>query len=482
MEPSSEIFGVLTIACITGVGGLSFVMNQRKKRHDSNAHSEQSISGSNITENPVVPTPSVNTPAAETNILDEVSIYLSYGHLEQAAESLEWYVRHNTEDVHQRFRLLDIYQSIPDDKRFVALLRDMLERGLIQKDVAQQYTISCLKICVGSEVLVGMASDLGIREQPANKPNHKVGMLQQDPKNELENVHNRLKNVMISNADLDNDAGINSVNKAYNTVSPPTSISGDNLVDGIQPIQDITEYEHDICLNFMGYEQACRMLIDANQYNYAIQFLQRCILFNPKDLNLRIALMRILYVHNDLKKYVENTLSLFIVLGQCGDSLKEKILEYGKNIGDGSAFMALNLYKNDPHKLVQMASDYNVYVPSEFLTAASYPLIEEELHTDELSHTVHHTDSVLQEFDSLLDYGQIEEAVSLLEQAVHAQPDNPVYYPHLLAMYDRMDAYDRFSVFIQSILNNNVQPNEDVLNHMLKLSESLQLRQRKEAA
>ncbi|MGC8467836.1 MAG: hypothetical protein ACP5M3_06435, partial [Acidithiobacillus sp.] len=69
---------------------------------------------------PEAPKPSASKKAMgaarveEVSLFDEVEIYLSYGHLEQAATALRWYVDHHPEDVAQRRRLLDVYLEIPD--------------------------------------------------------------------------------------------------------------------------------------------------------------------------------------------------------------------------------------------------------------------------------------------------------------------------------------------------------------------------------
>ncbi|MCL5956204.1 MAG: hypothetical protein M1560_01835, partial [Gammaproteobacteria bacterium] len=49
-----------------------------------------------------------------------------------------------------------------------------------------------------------------------------------------------------------------------------------------------------------------------------------------------------------------------------------------------------------------------------------------------------------------------------------------VYYGPLLEMYERMDARERFSHFVKSILTTDMQPSEDIMRQMFSLAERLQ--------
>ncbi|MBU2817331.1 hypothetical protein HF282_07500, partial [Acidithiobacillus ferrooxidans] len=105
---------------------------------------------------------------------------------------------------------------------------------------------------------------------------------------------------------------------------------------------------------------------------------------------------------------------------------------------------------------------------------SSPPLVTEEIHRDHRLTGNDGEDGIIEEFNMLLDYGQVNEAVDLLEKAILAQPRHDVYYGPLLEMYERMDARERFSHFVKSILTTDMQPSEDIMRQMFSLAERLQ--------
>ncbi|MBU2848243.1 hypothetical protein HF925_06570, partial [Acidithiobacillus ferriphilus] len=105
---------------------------------------------------------------------------------------------------------------------------------------------------------------------------------------------------------------------------------------------------------------------------------------------------------------------------------------------------------------------------------SSPALVTEEIRRDHQITPKDSEDSIIEECNLLLEYGQVDEAVDLLEKATLAQPEHSVYYGPLLEMYERMDARERFSQFIQSILAMDTQPNEDIMRQMFSLAERLQ--------
>lgn len=98
----------------------------------------------------------------EISILDEVDIYLSYGHLEQAATSLSWYVDHNPDNTQQRRRLLAIYREIPDIDHFAELLEQLIESHTIPDAEARDLVLQGLKLDPQNLQLRVTAENLGM--------------------------------------------------------------------------------------------------------------------------------------------------------------------------------------------------------------------------------------------------------------------------------------------------------------------------------
>ncbi|MDD5002695.1 MAG: hypothetical protein PHS70_01040, partial [Acidithiobacillus sp.] len=98
----------------------------------------------------------------EISILDEVDIYLSYGHLEQAATSLSWYVDHNPDNAQQTRRLLAIYREIPDIDHFAELLERLTESHTIPDAEARDLVLQGLKLDPQNLQLRVTAENLGM--------------------------------------------------------------------------------------------------------------------------------------------------------------------------------------------------------------------------------------------------------------------------------------------------------------------------------
>ena len=427
--------------------------------------------------------PANNTPETtssiqvnETSILDEVEIYLSYGHLEQAATSLSWYVDHNPDDIQQMRRLLSIYREIPDIDHFAELLEKLNDSRAIPGAEVQDLVLEGLKLDPQNLQLRVTAENLGMSSaQIAAVITHATHAPQSVASSSLVGAQRELQQAIVNPEPLD----------LSGFVAKPGQLSGGGLknspagtdiilLTGSDDITPLDEEEYEVVAGLISPLSAARHLLTCHQYPEAERLLRRNLILDPRKLILQVTLLEMLYVQRRCAPYAESLLQLYITLWGAGSALRTRLLHRGQRLGKHDLWTPLTESDGEEHVLAGLADQYGLYLPITAIPMSSPPLVTEEIRRDHHITPKGSEDGIIEEFNLLLEYGQVDEAVDLLEKATLAQPDHSVYYGPLLEMYERMDARERFSQFIKSILTTDMPPNEDIMRQMFSLAERLQ--------
>ena len=413
----------------------------------------------------------------EISILDEVDIYLSYGHLEQAATSLRWYVDHNPDNAQQTRRLLAIYREIPDVDHFAELLEQLTESHSISDAEARDLVLHGLKLDPQNLQLRVTAENLGMSSaQIAAVLTHATLAPQRAESSALAGAQRELQQAIVNPEPLD----LSGFMPRPVTVSPAGASkngpAGDGLIllagsDGILPLN---EEEYGVVASLVSPLLAARHLLACRQYPEAERLLRRQLILDPRKLVLHVTLLELLYDQQRCAAYAESLLQLYITLWGAGSDLRTRLLQQGLRLGEHQLWVALAGSDGKEQLLAGLAEKYGLYLPITAIPLSSPPLVMEEIHRDHRITEKDSEDRIIEEFNMLLEYGQVNEAVDLLEKAVLAQPRHDVYYGPLLEMYERMDARERFSHFVKSILATDMQPSEDIMRQMFSLTERLQ--------
>ncbi|QQD73434.1 hypothetical protein [Acidithiobacillus ferrivorans] len=413
----------------------------------------------------------------ETSILDEVEIYLSYGHLEQAATSLSWYVDHNPDNIQQMRRLLSIYREISDIDHFAELLEKLNDSGAIPGTEAQDLVLEGLKLDPQNLQLRVTAENLGVNSaQIAAVVTHALHAPQSAISSSLVSAQRALQQAIVNPEPLDLLSGF--------VVKPGQSSSGASkngapdagvmLLTGSEDLTPLAEEEYEVVAGLISPISAARHLLTCRQYSEAERLLRRNLILDPRKLILQVTLLEMLYIQRRCTAYAESLLQLYITLWGAGSDLRTRLLHRGQRLGKHDLWNSLAESDGEENTLAELAEQYGLYLPITAIPLSSPPLVTEEIRRDHQITPKDSEDSLIKECNLLLEYGQVDEAVDLLEKAALAQPDHSVYYGPLLEMYERMDARERFSQFIQSILTMDTQPNEDIMRQMFSLAERLQ--------
>ncbi|MHB0888982.1 hypothetical protein [Acidithiobacillus sp.] len=448
-----------------------------------------SVSASKAEE--AAPAASAAAQIEEVSILDEVEIYLSYGHLEQASTTLRWYVDHHRGDQEQARRLLEIYLALGDADHYAEILERLCEDPAAtgvdcREDIfaGLQMDPQNLQLRVLAEVLLGM-SVAAIEAELAQRRPQRVDTGQAMAHRALAEARQDLEQAIVNPEPFDlGDISLSGFNvptdKSQRREAESPGPTQDNfpLLVGEMSLGVLDEAETTAVAGIISPLIAARQLRAAGQDDVAERILRRNLILDPRKLALHVELLELLYHRRQAATYAEELLYLYLTLWGAGAALRHRLLHYGRHLGAHLLWPELENIDDNEYRLAPLAEQYGLYVPITAIPISSPPLILEQIRRDNVIATANQDDSVLHEFNQLLDYGQVEEAVALLEMATIAQPANGDYYAPLLEMYERMDAQDRFSDFIKAVLAADTQPDEEIMRQMFDLAERLQRRTR----
>ncbi|MGC8504707.1 MAG: hypothetical protein ACP5MM_07920 [Acidithiobacillus sp.] len=437
------------------------------------------------------PAASAAAQIEEVSILDEVEIYLSYGHLEQASTTLRWYVDHHRGDQEQTRRLLEIYLALADVDRYAEILERLCEHTAhagvdCREDIfaGLQLDPQNLQLRVLAEALLGM-SVAAIEAELVQRRPQRADSGPTLAHNALAEARQNLEQAIVNPEPFDlgdiNLSGFNApTDKSQGREAESPGPAQDNrpLLVGEMSLGALDEAETTVVAGIISPLTAARQLRAAGQDDVAERLLRRNLILDPRKLALHVELLELLYQRRQAATYAEELLYLYLTLWGAGAALRHRLLHHGQQLGAHPLWSELDGIDGNEHRLAPLAEQYGLYVPITAIPISSPPLILEQIRRDNIIVAADHDDSILHEFNQLLDYGQVEEAVSLLEMATIAQPANGDYYAPLLEMYERMDAQDRFSDFIQAVLAADTQPDEEIMRQMFDLAERLQRRTR----
>ncbi len=427
-------------------------------------------------------TASANEASAEideTSILDEIEIYLSYGHLEQAVTSLSWYVSHNLGDTVQARRLLGLYLEISDLDHFTELLESMFESGVVVSTEAQNFVLAGLQKDSQNLQLRVLAENIGINNtQLAAITSAKLAETTKAPSPTLIMAQKELQQALVNPEPLDLDlSGFSEklLPKAVKKTGEETVLDSPGiLLSGSEPMDSISAKEYTISATLTSPMIAVQALLATHQIQDAERLLRRSLVFDARKLVLHTALLDIYYRQKRKDNYAEALLQLYINLWGAGTDLRTRLLKHGRQLGEHLLWNQLEASEDQKNILAYQADKYGLYLPLSAIPFSSPALIIEEFRRNHQITPKDSDDSVIEEFDSLLEYGQVEEAVDLLEKAILARPEHKIYYRPLLEMYERMGAHERFSQFTKIILGLDTPPDEDIMRQMFSLAERMQ--------
>ncbi|WP_291510440.1 hypothetical protein [Acidithiobacillus sp.] len=446
---------------------------------------------------PEAPKPSASKKAMgaarveEVSLFDEVEIYLSYGHLEQAATALRWYVDHHPEDVAQRRRLLDVYLEIPDIDAYAEVLENSVQAKATPLDEARERIFLGLErdpqnlgLRVLGESALGLDPADIDRELNRRRPEDRRPQaaaradgapLLADTQRNLEQIIVHPEPLSLQDIHLDGFARKEPSHGENRSVP----LDATQLVHGPAEALPLDDAQVEIIAAMESPQRAVALLLEAGQAAKAEALLWRWVLLRPRQIGLQVQLLELIYRQRRAEDYGRALVFLYVTLWGAGQALRQRLLKLGRSLADLPLWDALAETDAAPARLAALADEDGIYLPITAIPLSSPALVQERLRRDhQMLGDDTQKDGILAEFNGLLEYGQVEEAVALLEGAILAKPERELYYPLLLEMYERMQTAERFAQFTQKVLASPHPPGETVVRQMYHLAERLQRRQR----
>lgn len=413
---------------------------------------------------------------SEADLLSEVAIYLEYGYLDRAAVTLRYFVNEmGSSDPKVLRQLLEVYLHLGQIDAYADVL-DRLSAAGEPVDFVLQSVIAGLKadpenlqLRVLAEYRLGLGVDqlnpmLGVAAEVAA------------PKVEEKPAAKKPEAPVAVPAKPQASPPQHGAKKA---VKPRPTGQAVQLVRGDAGLEPLSVDEKAALRAFADPLKETRLHMALRNLDDAMVSLRRAIDAKPEDFERHKELLKICYAKRDRDQYAKAMWRLFTVLRGRGQSLRERLLSIGFSMGTHPALEALAQAK-DMRELEGIGRTFGYHSDAPRRVRKLY-LIESVKEVAAAAGQGRSQD-VMKEVDSLLEFGQIDQALVLLERAVLEMPQVAQLYPPLLELYERMDDSGRLAALASKIKKRAQRPPEEVVVMMTSLYQRLKQRRQQAAA
>ena len=385
----------------------------------------------------------------DVDALTEFNVYKQFGYFEQAAESLNLYLQNNP------------------DKADTALIGELIDLWLEAKRVDDvSNSLMTYQAILSTEAITdyvkrGLALDenhLGLRvlaesrlgwtvTQTAQEIGEHTGM---PPTQEKANKPMRNKKKL--EAEEEN----------------ARALSRKLLVTGSAGLGNISNEEKGAVLAFMNPEQSVRLLRGSLSYEAANKYLNKAIRASGRPAALLIDALTFDYRANNLNGFASHLWNLYFSLGQYGRQVKERMLGWGYNLGNHPVFDSLEANPADTAVLREIGIQQGFLDAGASVKKARHKsLVIENTDVDSEARTP--AERALKESESLLMYGQLEQSMEILEQAIRDYPQESQLYVALFDLYERAEEWERLEKLLQELRSQIQSLPEEVVLAMSQL-------------
>lgn len=372
--------------------------------------------------------------AQEVDPLTEYQVYKQFGYEDKAAESLGGYLNALTETAPEK--LVHELAGLCLRARNINLLATSLARhsGVLSKESFTEYVKAgliaepnhlSLRVLVERELgwnTQEVARQIGEKSGLEDAPTLTVGT-----------------------------AGRNS-----------TITKHSDIVVGKRDLGEVSGEEMSAVMGFLRPDKSAKILKNKVDYSTALQQYNRAIQKADKPASLIIDALKLDYQNQEVNQFAGHLWKLYYSLGQYGRQVKERMLGWGYSLGYHELFD--DLEKSPTEQQIREIGLQKGYLqPSGRMVKAKY---RELVHKDDNKTGGWNSpiDVAIKEVESLLMYGQLDQAVGTLEQAVLQYPKESQLYIMLFDLYERSEDWGRLEQFLR-VLRQRVDslPEEVVL-------------------
>lgn len=239
------------------------------------------------------------------------------------------------------------------------------------------------------------------------------------------------------------------------------------IVVGNKELGEISPEEMGAVIGFVKPERSAKILKDKVNYETALNQYNRAIQNSSKPASLIIDALRLDYQNEEVGQFAKHLWKLYYSLGQYGRQVKERMLGWGYSLGYHEVFDDLEKGPTE-QQVKEIGLERGYLQPTALQMKSKYrDLVQKD--SSMISANSSPADEALKEVESLLMYGQLDQAIGTLEQAVLQYPKESQLYVMLLDLYERAEDWPRLEQFLRLLRERVVSLPEEVVLAMSRL-------------
>ena len=405
----------------------------------------------------------VKVSVQEVNPLTEYKVYREFGYLDKAAEALQAYLKSNPEpDTTLYFELAEIYLQAEQYDKLVDFVLD--NKGFFDQQQVEHLVKTGLEADANNLELRVLAEELlswdieTINKQVAQDD---VKLQARHTESELVTQAGVLESALLSSS--------HTVEATHRTVS----LSQENkLVAGHGIVQNITQEELQVLSVMLPTDNAIKLMRGFADYATFSHKLSRVL---PKLKNPASALIDALgldYQNKNIDAFAKHLWELYSVLGKNGQNIKDKMLGWGYSLGHHELFNRLAMVTNE-QEVKDIGKEFGYRIVVKNTQNQFLPLVSDGDGVGLGKSLGRDVNSILQEADAYLMYGQLDEAMQTLEQGIKSHKSEPQLYINLFELYERAEDWERLEEFSKQLRTDAGNLPEEVILAMSQLTQKL---------
>lgn len=414
--------------------------------------------------------PDVEAEAAAVNVAQEVDalteykVYKQFGYHEKAAESLSQYLTSGSAAVSDGMRstlVNELVQLWLDAKKPDELAETLRQFGnLLTKAQTEDYIKQGLAVEKNNLNLRVLAEEVlgwGVQQTSA-EIGERNGL---DAPAQSKQTKQKSRRAVAEAENEQKVADLASV-KTRKELVTNSKYAGAILVH---------DEEKAALMGFMEPESGYRLMKDRLAYDAAVSYANKAIRQANKPAALIIDALSLDYKNQNIDRFAQHLWQLYYTLGQYGRQVKERMLGWGLNLGEHPIFTQLEANPNEAQ--LREIGIANGFLDRGTSTQKAHrkPLIRTR--TDDVSVKQTPAEKVLRDVESLLMYGQLDEAMNLLEESILEYPSESQLYITLFDICERAEEWERLEQVLHKIRANIQHPPEEVVLAMSQLLQKI---------
>lgn len=418
----------------------------------------------NIDDLAPVSSPVVSVSTEDVDALATYQVYKQYKYYDQAAEELGKYLREvNPKPRELIWEYIGLYLESGNVDGFVTALNEVKD-GFARAELEEivrlglQLDPENLRLRVFAEENLGW----GVKDV-----NQEVG---QDDATVLGGADGAEAQAAEGAADEGSQQDMETIAGSFGGTARSRQMfaKGKPLVQGYSRIQGIHGDEIGAISGLAPESKAAKLLANEVDYSYANMLYNRAIQSSNRPERIIIDAMMADAKNQNIDNYARHLWNLYHALGKSGRGVKSKMLNWGYSLGSHPLFQALETNPVDL-QLKDLGVEYGYLADAASSVKAQMKALVCENADKKSKRVFDKVDEVVQEAETQLQYGQVEEAMDTLENAVMTHNAEPQLFTMLFDLYERSESWDRlqkFSVKIRNEIKNLPDEVSVALSHL----------------